>query len=198
MTHQRWWSGVALTSTLLLGSLVGCSGGDDEKVDDPAPPAEEQTAPALATTAKIGEVAGALPRPARRQARDRVVAVVDDWIDAAHVGGEWPRTIGDEAYAGFTPGATKLARKQSALTSAAEISEQVEAVTARRRVVRVDLVGARGRAVGATARVVLTYETEPATEGDQTATVRVRGRLMLTRTEQGWKVFGYDLTEETK
>lgn len=183
---------VALTA-LLLSSAVACSGGDDdEKADDPTP--TQEAAPALATTSSVGQVAGRLPRKARRAAAEEVTAVVDQWIDAAHVGGEFPRTVGPEAWKVFTPAAARQARRQSALTSVAESSEQVESVTAKRRVVRVDLVGAGRKAVGATARVVLTYDTE----GEQAQTVRVRGRLMLTPTKQGWKVFGHDLTEEKR
>lgn len=179
--------------TLLLGSTAACTGGDD-KSPEQAPTPQEEAPAAVATRASVGEVAGRLPRPARRAALRRVVDVVDTWIDGAHVGGEWPRAIGPEAYEGFTRAAARAARRDRALTSAAEISEQVEQVEVRRRVVRVDLVGAGGRAVGATARVVLTYRAT----GEEEQTVRVRGRLLLTPTKQGWKIFGHDLTEETR
>lgn len=198
MTHEGrpgGVTGVRLTAStlLLLGGLAACTGGDVDTDEDTAP---QQGAPtqAVETTAALGEVAGQLPRPARRAALDEVVDVVDGWIDAAHVGGEWPRAVGAEAYAGFTLAAARAAEQDAALTSAAEIGEQIEAVTVKRRAVRVDLVGANRRAVGATARVVLTYDAT----GEETQTVRVRGRLLLTPTKQGWKVFGHDLTEETR
>lgn len=192
--HVRLAVGAAV-SVLVLSGAAGCTDGDPE--EEAGSPSSEQSAeqtPTVRTKASVGEVAGRLPRPARRAAMREVVDVVDTWIDAAHVGGEWPREIGDEAYAGFTPAAARAAKKDAALTSATETSEEVEAVTVKRRVVRVDLVGARGRAVGATARVVLTYETE----GEAATTVRVRGRLLLTPVKQGWKIFGHDLTEEKR
>lgn len=175
---------------LLIGSLTACSGDDAQDAPEPESQASS-AAPSLATTAKVGVVAGKLPRAKRRGVVDEVGKVVDGWIDAAHVAGDFPRTIGSEAWSGFTPQAAKLASKDKALTSAAEISEQVESVTATRRVVRYDVLAARGRAHGVTARVVLNYDTT----GESQATVRVRGRLMLTRTKNGWKIFGYDLTE---
>ncbi|MBE7323612.1 hypothetical protein IEQ44_02965 [Nocardioides sp. Y6] len=192
-------AGVALVTTaLLLAGAAGCTDGEPETEEGAEAPEPTSQAPTVETRASVGEVAGRLPRPARRTAVRDVVEVVDGWIDDAHVGGEWPRAIGAEAYDGFTPAAARAAEQDAALTSAAEISEQVDSVAVKRRVVRVDLVGARGRAVGATARVVLTYETQSGEGEGETQTVRVRGRLLLTPTKQGWKVFGHDLTEETR
>lgn len=184
----------AAVVALVLSALAGCTDGDPAKDEPASTPEPTAQAPAVTTRASVGEVAGRLPRPARRSAVREVVEVVDGWIDAAHVGGEWPRAIGDEAYAGFTPAAAEAAQADAELTSAARFSEQVESVTVDRRRVRVDLVGARGRAVGATARVVLTY----ATSGEEDVTVRVRGRLLLTPAKQGWKIFGHDLTQEAR
>lgn len=187
--RQRLAAGV-----ILLAGVVGCTGGDPGDGDESAPPGQAEATSQMPTRALMGEVSGQLPRPARRAAMREVVEVVDAWMDAAHVGGEWPREVGAEAYDVFTPGARRAAQRDAALTSAAEIAESIEDVTVNRRVVRVDLVGARGRAVGATARVVLTYDAT----GERTRTVRVRGRLMLTRVKRDWKVFGHDLTEETR
>ena len=50
----------------------------------------------------------------------------------------------------------------------------------------------RGRAVGMTARFVLDF----ATTGELQRKVDVRGRLLLTRTDNGWKVFGYDVNKD--
>ena len=43
-----------------------------------------------------------------------------------------------------------------------------------------------------TARFVL----DLATTGELQRKVEVRGRLLLTRTENGWKVFGYDVNKD--
>ncbi|GGD29066.1 hypothetical protein [Nocardioides daphniae] len=176
--------------TLLLGSLAACSGdsGDEEPE---TPDNDSGKAAAIETTTKVATVRGRLRPPQRRALVSAVTPVVDGWIDAAHVAGEWPRSIGKEAWAGFTPDAAALAAKDRALTSAAEISEQVDSVTATRRVVRYDVLAAGGRARGVTARVVLDYDTT----GEVEKAVQVRGRLLLTPTEDGWKIFGFDLTE---
>lgn len=184
---------VATTLTLLLGSLAACSGGGDDKGQD-EPSGDDAKVAAIETTAKVGKVRGRLRPPQRRALLAEVGPVVDGWIDAAHVAGEWPRAIGDEAWSGFTPGAAALASKQKALTSAAEISEDVESVTATRRVVRYDVFAAGGKPQGVTARVVLDYDTT----GEVEKGVKVRGRLTLTPTKNGWKIFGFDLTESER
>ena len=190
MSH--WMRGGAAIAGLglLIGSLAACSGDDPGESGEPD---DETTsaAPALQSTVKVAQVAGRLPRAPRQRLTADVGKVVDDWIDAAHVGGEWPRTIGSEAWAGFTSQAAGMAKADTALTSASEISEKVDSVTATKRVVRLDVLAQERRARGVTARVVLDYDTT----GEVAGTVQVRGRLLLTPTKNGWKIFGYDLTE---
>jgi hypothetical protein len=50
------------------------------------------------------------------------------------------------------------------------------------------VVAAHGRAVGATAKVSLDLRV---TEAGRTRPVRVQGRLLLTPTDHGWRIFGY-------
>lgn len=186
----------AAALALLMGSLAGCSGDDSPERPEPEPEAEVEAAePApLATSSKVANVAGRLPK-ARRDAIDaRATKVVDAWLDAAYVGGDFPRSIDDEAWGGFTSAAARKARKDRTITSAAAVSEQVEGVTAVRRVVRHDVFAANGRARGVTARVRLRYETEGSVE----STFVVKGRVMLTPASGGWKIFGYDLTQEER
>jgi hypothetical protein len=73
-----------------------------------------------------------------------------------------------------------------------DIARRIDAVTASRRMVRVDVLAVRGRAVGMTARFVLDLTTT----GELRRKVEVRGRLLLTRTDNGWKVFGYDVNKD--
>ena len=56
------------------------------------------------------------------------------------------------------------------------------------------MLSARSRPAGVTAHVVLRF----ATTGDTTEDVRVAGRLYLTKGEQGWQVFGYDVTKDAR
>lgn len=174
---------------VLLTALTACSGGDEEP-DEPA--AQEPTAEvdALPTTLRAGKVEGRLPKQRVDNVVARVGAVVDGWIDAGFAGEEWPRKISG-AYAEFTERAAAQASGDAELTSAAAFSQRVDSVEVTERVVRVDLVSHRRTPAGATARVRLTLETS----GEVERTVRVRGRLFLTPSGNGWKIFGYDLTQ---
>lgn len=182
---------VPLLLAVLLGGLLGGCGGND---DDP-PRATGPTAgdPAtlhlrtMATTLRTGVVGGRLPRPDRERAVRAVGRVVDGWIDAAYVGGTYPRRDFRGAFPGFTPGARRLARADGSLMSNQGIGGRIDGVRSVRRVVAVDLLAAHGHAVGATARVRLGFRTTGALE----RRFVVRARLALSRTH-GWRVFGYD------
>lgn len=183
----------------LLGGLAGCS-GETAPEDGPAAGtgtggAAEDGPPPLATTVRVGKVVGrTLPR-ARTSAARSVARVVDGWVDAAYVGGSWPREDFPGAFRGFTRGARTLALDDARLMSNAGIGHRVDGVRARQRRVVVDLLAdRRRRPVAATARVRLTFRT---TGGIQ-ETFRVRGRLLLTRTRAGWRVFGYDITKGSR
>jgi hypothetical protein len=54
-----------------------------------------------------------------------------------------------------------------------------------------DVLAVRKHAVGVTARVYLRFRTTGHLKRD----VRVQGRLYLTPTPAGWRVFGYDMTK---
>lgn len=179
-------------SLVLALALVagGCRDGDDPGTA-PAP-GSESSAPAVEepvrTTTTVGTVTGRLAKEDRR----RVVAVagdvVDRWFDAAYVGSPRPR-VGN-AFAAFTSGARARARRDRTVLTNQELVGRVDSAAATRRRVRVDVLAVRGRAVGLTARFAL----DLATTGKAEREVALRGRLLLTPTGDGWKVFGYDVS----
>jgi hypothetical protein len=80
----------------------------------------------------------------------------------------------------------------------AEVGTGLEQVEIVERVVRVDVVAPKGRPAGATARVKvrLVLGGLDAAEGgdaDGQRTDVVSGRLLLTPTAGGWRIFGFDL-----
>lgn len=174
--------------SLLLAGTAACSGSEEGQSQTPAP--NEPAVETLATTLHTGQVVGRLPKHRTDAVVERVGDVVDGWIDAGFAGQEWPREISG-AYVDFTDRARQQARREAEVTSAAGFSQDVESVEVTRRVVRVDVVAHDREPAGATARVRLVLETT----GEMERTVRVRGRLFLTPTGDGWKVFGYDLTQ---
>lgn len=173
-------------SLLLAGSLLaGCSGsgGDGDKDADP------QQDKAFALRSETGKVSGKLPSAVSGQAAEAVSGVVEDWLAAAYVEGDWPRTDFSDAWPGFTPGAAKLARQDEALTSNAGIGGDIDGVEVEVAKVSVDLLGVRGKAQGATARFRLVFTTS----GDLERRVEVGGRVNLTRVDGKWRIFAYDI-----
>ena len=149
---------------------------------------------ALTTQLTWGSMSGRLPQADRQALALDVRAVVDGWIDAAYLGGDYPRTDFSGSWSGFTPGAQAQARRDGDLTSNRDIGASIDGVEAEQRDVALDVVTVRQRPVGVTARVVLRFSTT----GDTPKTVRVAGRLYLTRGKQGWQVFGYDVTKDVR
>jgi hypothetical protein len=179
---------LAVLIALVLG-LAGCSGDDDEPDDEPGSTSESPAVETLPTTAQVGKVTGRLGKaPARRLAAD-VAAVVDRWIDGAYVAGDYPRTSFGDAFRGFSKGAARLAAQQRGVMSNAAVGDRVETVTARKRIVRVDVLSPRGEPAGVTANVNLVIRLE----GKVQRTDRIRGRLLLTPRGKSWQVFGFDI-----
>ncbi|WP_345271273.1 hypothetical protein [Nocardioides nanhaiensis] len=192
----------AVTSVLAaVVLLAGCSGGAEESggPETPATSAPAETGPPpLTTRAELASVVGRLPAADRDRLQERVVAVVDDWIDAAFTEGEYPRAadeVLDGAFAGFTPVARERALRDRALMSNADLADRLDGVRATRRQVRLDVLAVRGRAVGVTARTVLELQLS----GQVQRRDRVSADLFLTYVpgadgaSGGWRVFGYDV-----
>ena len=183
MPTTRW---VALLLALLL-ALTSCSGNDDDPADKSGP-AGDSAADPIATNAKVGKVKGKLSDAAAAAVLAEVSAVVDTWFDGAYAG-DYPRSDFDGALGDFTKDAKALALKQSAILSNADEGADLTGVEITQRVVRVDVLAPKGKVAGATVRFRLAMNLSGAAE----RTDEVAGRLLLTPTKAGWKVFGFDV-----
>jgi hypothetical protein len=186
----------ALTATAaLILALTACSGGSSDPAagpaDDPSGSEATEGPPPVETVVTLGRLTGKLPKEKRKKTRQQVGETVDAWFDAAYVGGDYPRNDFADSWPGFTTGAKADAKSDKALMSNQDIGSRISAVEATTRKVAVDVLAVKGHAVGATARVVLKFSTEGEAERD----VEVRGRLFLTHTPDGWRIFGYDVTK---
>lgn len=185
---------LALALAMTLG-LAACS-------DDAEPAAEHRpaghreaavvrSAGTVPTTVTIGEVTGRLPADRRKQLKRAVGRVVDGWLDAAYVGGDFPRSGGfRQAFPGFSSGAKDEARRDLRLMTNVALAGRISAVDVRRRELRLDVLAVRGRPVAVTGRVLLVFDTRGRVERRD----RVQGRLYLTWRNGGWQVFGYDVS----
>jgi hypothetical protein len=194
-TSRAALSSVVLALVLSLGA--GACSGDEDPGDGGASPSaapqetEEAGEFAIATRTTIGVVAGKLDKDRRKAAQRAVTDLVQRWFNQAYVGGVWPRQGFRESFPGFTRGARAQAVRDVDLLTNKPLGDRIDGVTPTASRIHLDLLAASGRAVAGTARFRLAFETE----GDVSKKVVVSGRLMLSRQQVGWRIFGYDVTK---
>lgn len=179
-------------AAVALALMTGCSDGDGPPTGGEQTPPTEATDERVETDATVGKVVGKLGDPGRTQVLQEVTSVVDGWVDAAYVDGDYPRSDFGDAYPGFTKGAARLAAKQPATMSNAKVGDRVESVDVLKRSVRVDVLAPHRKPAGATARVKVVVELH----GDVERRDRISGRVLLTPAEKGWKVFGFEVRRD--
>lgn len=190
---------VTLATALSLVLLsAGCTGpeGRDEPSGGGTGSQPEASAPAVETQVSFGEITGKLGRPAREELASDVRSVVDGWLDAAYVGGDYPRSDFSDSWPGFTRGARADATGDADLMSNSDVGADIDGVEPIGRAVRIDALAVKRRPVGVTAHVILKFDTT----GGRAERVKVAGRLYLTQDPAGggsWQVFGYDMTKGT-
>lgn len=185
----------AVAAVLVALSMTGCSGGE-EGAAPRAEPSESLIEPSDAPTLRVepvttsGDIVGRLPRSERRRVERAVSRVAVGWLDAAYLGGKYPRRSFRAAFPGFTRGARAAARSDARLMSNKALGRRISAVTPTSVRVRVDLLAVDKRAVSGTAHVDARFRTEGRVE----RSYRIAGRLMMTRHDRRWQVFGYDVS----
>ena len=187
----------ALTAAFLCGALAlsGCGGEPEKSASSPSP--SPTPPPTVKSAAKLVHVQGKFPRNRHQAAATNVAKVVDRWLQAAYVGGDYPRatsTFTAKSLPGFSPGAIAQAGKQMTLMSNATIAPHIDGIKVVSSDVTVDLLASNNYPVGAIARVRLVYDTA----GDRASRQTVRGSLDMVPTKTSWAVFGFDITREEK
>ncbi len=160
-----------------------------------APPARPRSVPMVVA---VTHVAGRLD-PSGRTALARTVGrTISSYVDAAFLGGDYPRTQFAGSFASFTPGAAREARGDLALLTNQPLGATTRSVRATRRTAYLSVLAPRQRTAGrrvagVVAAVDLVFDVDR--EPEPVQRVEMRGRLLLTRDRSGaWKIFGYDLT----
>jgi hypothetical protein len=194
-THRQRLAAASLAALLAL-SATACSGDDDEPAEpDPGPSlSEPSAAPTMQVepVVRAGEVVGRMKRADRARVVDAVSGVAVRYLDAAFLGGDYPREGGFQpALESFTPGTARAARDDLGLLTNAGIAPRVEEVTPARLGVTVDVLAVGERASAATAHVTLVFNTT----GAVARRVQVQGRLMMTKDDGRWQVFAYHLSK---
>jgi hypothetical protein len=188
---------LAAASMLLCLSLgaTACSddssgGGDDTSSQPPLPSGEPSTFE-IETRTTMGRVVGKLPQKERKQLAGAITPVVQRWFNAAYVGGDYPRKNFQDAFPGFTSGARHEALGDRKLMSNRDIGDRIDGVTPKASRIWVDVLAVGKGPVAVTARFHLAFRTQ----GDLERKVIVHGRLMLTRSKTGWRIFAYHVAK---
>jgi hypothetical protein len=177
-----WKPAVALLLVSLgVGILGGCT--HEDRAEKPQP---EPSAAAPLVRVRVTHVAGDLGRPQAERLATQLRGLVTDYVGTALVSDPPP---GDRAFPGFTPRARRLAARDRDVLTLGSLGDSAE-VTPRKVLAYLSVFAPRHRPAGATARLEVTLRVAGV---PGTRTVRVSGRLLLTPTDAGWRVFGYDL-----
>jgi hypothetical protein len=174
------------TAALLSGCWGGSTGDAEPAAPAASPPSAEPEAPrSFEVDTRVVGVDGGLRPADRRRVAAGVGRLVQRYLDAAFA----DRERGRAAFPGFIPTARRLAVEDRRAVSSAGLG--AGSVVPGRASASVTVLAPGGRLVGATARVVARMRLEG---GERPTGVVLRGRLLLTPTEDGWRVFGYDLS----
>ena len=192
----------ALTTAVLLAVTAGCTGGDEaENAPLPKrsvreqPTLEAKPVPTEVSVARV--VGGRLDRDQRSRLEKQVGRLVSRYFDDAFLGGDYPRSNFSGALATFSPGAARRARADRDLLTNADVGATTEAVVARRKQARLDVLVPGRFVVGLTARIRLVFLQQTTDGVDKRVTVS--GRLLVTRRKAGtWEIFGYDVSRSSE
>lgn len=168
---------LALTTGVLA---AGCSDGSGGPSASPS----ALPTPSVPYVVKLAKVTGRLPAAKRDQLRREAGGAIEDWWRAAYL-----TTGAANRFAGFTPGAAKLAARDADLLTNKADPAGVDGREVVRQAVDLDVLAVGGRAKGATARLHLTYDTEGVTRR-----CTVGGTVSLVPAAASWRIFGYDVT----
>jgi hypothetical protein len=132
--------------------------------------------PRLVLRSRVTRVAGHLSDVRRERVARRARATVEAYVDGAFAAGE------DGPFARFQAGLRRAARADERVLAGPAVPAAVTQATA-----WLSVAAPEGRPAGVTARLRVDHGERGGAVADLT------GRLLLTRADGDWQVFGYDL-----
>lgn len=189
--------GVTWAVALLL-SVTGCTldGAPHRSVPTASSNASVQSAPDQPSApfrVAVTRVSGKLTEQQRTSLAADVRRVLTAYLDAAFLGGRYPRRDFTDSFGTFTTGAARTARGDRDLLTNERLGPQTESVRAVRRTAFLSVLATSEVAAGVTANVDLDLVVRRLSASSER--VRLKGRLLLTRNAGNrWSIFGYDLS----
>lgn len=189
----------AFSAAVLLAAATACTGGSDDRKSEPKPSQTPSSQPPSAPfRVSVTHVAGKLSKPKRATVARRVRAALSAYVDAAFLGGDYPRSDFGSSFRSFTAGAVHDARADQRLLTNRSLGASTASVRSIRRTAYLSVLAPKEHPAGVTAAVDLVFLVD---RGDQRAQrVQLKGRLLLTHAKNGgrWSIFGYHLNRSQK
>lgn len=185
-----------LAVPLVLASAAACTSSEDTPAAAPTPTpstgaSATMEAKPVPMVVRVTRVHGRLPHKAAEALEHNVGKVVGAFVDDAYLSGDYPRSDFGSSFGSFSHGVRGQARADADLLTNRVLGPTTESVTAKETSAYLSVLAPHKVAAGVSARVTVRYVAD---RGDKAAKqVTVTGRLSLTRTAGGWKIFGYDL-----
>lgn len=190
---------------LLAVTAASCTGDSTPDGKEPAPPPDAASKGATTTLepkpvpakVRVTRVSGKLRPKAQEVLADNIEKVVTGYFADAFLGGDYPRSDFDGAFATFTRGAAEQAQRNRDLLTNRELGPTTVQVIPKRQTAYLSVLAPHKVAAGVTARVHLDFIAERGDKPDKR--VKVKGRLILTRQKSGgWQIFGFDLSRSVR
>ncbi len=191
----------AVTCTVLLAGSAGCTGAPSKPAAAPSPSRSTGSTATLAARpvpldVRVTRVSGRLKPASRRALEANVGKTLSRYLDAAFLGGRYPRSDFSASLAGFSPGVRHQAHQDRWLLTNKSLGPTTEKVTPKQQSAYLSVLAPYQVAAGVTARLRLRFVAE---RGQRPAEqVTVQGRLVLTRKKTGWMIIGYHLSRSVK
>jgi hypothetical protein len=179
---RRWIPVVA--AAVALAALPGCTG---EKPHEPV-----GAGGSVPLELSLAKAVGSLSREQRDDLQSGVSDASSRYVVTAFLG-DYPREDFLGTLGSFTGDAARRAATDLDLLTAARFA-QADAIRATRLDAEVVPFAPAGKPAGASARVSFAFDVDQGGEGDHE--LRLDGRLLLTPTEDGWAIFGYDVKRD--
>lgn len=193
-----------MLGVVLAAGSTACTGGAEPAADSTSGPGAGQATGSPSVPAprsaplrtEVTHVAGQLSAGDRQLVATRVGRTISAYVDAAFLGGAYPRSEFDTSFGAFTTGGAEQARRDIPLLTNQPLGTSTRTVQATRRTAYLSVLAPRGTVAGVTAAVNLVFRVD---RGERPGRrVHLKGRLLLTKDESGsWAIFGYDLNRSS-
>jgi hypothetical protein len=179
---------------IVLLAVAACSkGGGGSRTPDAAPtaqvPPSPTTPPSVPLSTTVTNVAGDMTDQVKDKVRQEAGAAIDSYLTKAFLAGPAGAA---EAFARFTPAAAAQAVTMTEALTSGSLAPALTVVRATHYQAGLSVWAYDGLPQGATAQVDLILQAEHPTQGP--LDIVVNGTLDMAPTPEGWRIFGYTVT----